>query len=107
MALTNWSLGAGVMKTKFPLLVAVPAGVVTVIAPVIALFGTVAVIWVSELTMNEPATPPNLTEVAPSRFAPKIFTLVPGRPVCGVKLLITGAVVLTDQTRLMLPVAPL
>jgi hypothetical protein len=41
----------GTVTVKVPLLVAVPAGVVTLIVPVVAPAGTGAVIWVSESTV--------------------------------------------------------
>ena len=43
-------VGAG-MTVKLVLLVAVPPGVVTAIGPVVAPAGTVAVIWVPEVTV--------------------------------------------------------
>jgi len=55
------------VMTKFEELDAEPLGPTTVIGPVIAPPGTVAVIWVGESTLNVPAgVPPNLTPVAPS-----------------------------------------
>jgi hypothetical protein len=70
--------------------VAVPPGVVTVIFPVVALAGTVAVILTSVLTVNEAAVPLNFTDVVPVRFVPLIVTLVPTAPLAGVKLVIVG-----------------
>ena len=46
-------------------LVAVPPGVVTLIVPVVALAGTVAVICVSELKVKVADVPLNLTDVTP------------------------------------------
>jgi hypothetical protein len=43
--------GSGPVTLKLPLLVAVPFGVLTVIGPVVAPVGTVALIWVSEATV--------------------------------------------------------
>jgi hypothetical protein len=40
-----------VVTVKVPVLVPVPAGVVTLMVPVVAPVGTVAVIWVAELTV--------------------------------------------------------
>ena len=80
--------------TEKPLaLVAVPAGVVTVIGPDAAPAGTVAVILIGELTVNTAEVPLNFTAVAPVRFAPLMATLVPGAPLAGVKLVIRGATV--------------
>jgi len=65
-------------------LVAFPAGVVTKIGPVVAPAGTVAVIWLSEFTVNAAAEPLNVTEVAPLKALPAIVTAVPGQPELGV-----------------------
>jgi hypothetical protein len=71
-------------------LVAVPPGVVTVIRPVVAPLGTVAVIWVAEFTVNVAARPLNLTAEAPVRFVPMIETLVPTLPLVGENDVIVG-----------------
>ena len=76
---------------KFVALVAVPPGVVTVILPVVAPEGTVAVILVEVLTVNVAATPLNLTEEASLKVLPLIVTLVPARPEVGEKLVIWSA----------------
>jgi hypothetical protein len=77
---------------KLPALVAVPAGVVTSIFPVVAPEGTVAVIFTEELTTRPGAgVPLNLTELAPVKFAPLMATLAPAPPCAGVKLVIRGA----------------
>ena len=39
------------VRVKLPLLVVLPAGVVTVIGPLLALLGTVALIWLFEVTV--------------------------------------------------------
>ena len=65
------------VKVKVPVLVAVPPGVVTVMAPVAPL-PTVAVIWVSQLTVKEAAAvPPKVTAVAPVKLVPVMVTAVP------------------------------
>jgi hypothetical protein len=76
---------------KFVDVVAVPFGVVTAIGPVVAPVGTVAVIWVFELTVKVAATPMNLTEVAPVKFVPVIVTDVPTGPLVGLNDVIVGA----------------
>jgi hypothetical protein len=58
------------LTEKLLALVAVPAGVVTVIGPDAAPAGTVAVILTAELTVNAAGVPLNFTAVAPVRFAP-------------------------------------
>ena len=57
---------AGIITVNTSKLVTTPKGEVIVIAPVDALFGTVAVIWVSESTVNIALVPLNKTEVTPS-----------------------------------------
>jgi hypothetical protein len=76
---------------KLAVLVPVPDGVVTVILPVVAPDGTVAVIWVSELTVNAVAgVPLNATAVAPVNPLPVTTTLEPEGPEVGEKLVIVG-----------------
>jgi hypothetical protein len=77
--------GAGVaLKTvKSEALVAVPAGVVTVIFPLTASWGTAALIWVLEPTLNTVETPPIVTVLVPSKFVPVIVIVAPGRPAVG------------------------
>jgi hypothetical protein len=58
-------LRRAVVTVKSDVLIAVPPGVVTVMRPVVAPVGTVAVILAAELTMKVAVTPLNLTEVAP------------------------------------------
>src|SRR6266508_2299309 len=78
---------------KFVALVAVPPGVVTVIFPVTAPLGTIALIRVpAPFTENVPAdTPPNVTAVAPVKPVPLIVTEVPTGPLVGENDEIVGA----------------
>jgi hypothetical protein len=76
---------------NFDPLVALPAGVTTVILPVVAPAGTVAVIFVDELTVKVAETPANLTAVAPVKLVPLIVTEVPTGPLFGEKDVIVGA----------------
>ena len=84
---------------KLVVLVAVPPGVVTLIVPVVAVEGTVAVIWVAEFTTNVAATLLNVTPVVvkvapltvPLKFVPVIVTDVPAGPKVGVNEVIVGA----------------
>src|SRR6185312_13355671 len=69
----------------------VPAGVVTAIGPVAAPAGTVAVIWVAELTVNVAALPPKVTAVAPVKPLPVLVTDVPTGPEVGVNEETVGA----------------
>src|SRR5579862_2512463 len=72
-------------------LAAAPPGVVTVIFPVCAPVGTVAVICESELTVKLVAcTPPNDTLVAPVKLMPVITTAAPTGPLVGLKLSTLG-----------------
>src|SRR4051794_31393110 len=84
--------GAGAAVTvKLAALVAVPPGVVTLIAPVAAPAGTVAVICVPETTVNPAGEPANRTAVAPPRFVPVIVTTVDSGPLAGAKDASVGA----------------
>ena len=59
------------MTVKVAELIAVPPGVVTVIWPVFALLGTVAVIWVEEFTVKlVDFQPPKATLVTPESSGP-------------------------------------
>ncbi len=105
-------VGAGGLVTvKLPELVAVPPGVVTLILPVVAPDGTVAVILVGEFTVNEIAeTPLNLTEVVvnpvPLKFEPLIVTEVPTGPEVGENELIVGRGPVTVKADTLDPVPP-
>ena len=81
--LPAWVDGA---ETKVkPVLVAVPAGVVTLTLPLVP-DATTAVIWVKEFTVKElAAVPPKLTAVAPVKLVPVITTETPVPELVGVK----------------------
>ena len=55
--------------------------------------GTTAVMLVAETTVNTAGVPLNFTDVAPVKFAPLMVTLVPARPLVGLKLVMRGATV--------------
>jgi hypothetical protein len=80
----------GLETVKLLALLAVPAEVVTLIGPVIAPAGTVAVIAVAEFTVKPALVPLNRTAVAPVKFVPLMVTLVPTGPLLGVKLVTVG-----------------
>ena len=80
--------GGGTVKSS--VLVAVPPAVVTVILPVEAPFGTLAVICVAESSVNVEAIPLNFTLLAPVKFVPVTVTCMPGRPLFGVNDAIVG-----------------
>ncbi len=68
---------------KFVELTSLPAGVVTLMRPVVAPTGTLVVICVSRFVANTAAVPWNSTEVAPVNPEPVSVTLVPGGPPVG------------------------
>ena len=71
-------------------LVAVPESVVTLIGPVVAPNGTIAVICVSETALNVAEVPLKVRNEAVARFSPVIVTLVSTAPALGVKFVIVG-----------------
>jgi hypothetical protein len=90
----------GMLTVKLAVLVAVPPGVVTLILPVVAPVGTVAVICVAEFTVNDVALVVlNFTTlvvkfaplIVPLKFVPVIVTDVPTGPKMGVNDVIVGA----------------
>jgi hypothetical protein len=88
----NDAIVGGALPTwKLVALVAVPAGVMTLMRPVVAVDGTVAVILESELTVNTDGTPLKRTSVAPVNPDPRIVTDVPTGPAVGEKEVIVGA----------------
>jgi hypothetical protein len=84
-------LACVVLTVKLLVLVTEPAGVVTLIGPVVAPAGTVAAILVALTTLNVAATPLKVTLVAPVKFVPVIVTVVPTGPKVGVNEVIVGA----------------
>ena len=90
-------LKSGLVIVKLALLVAVPPGVVTLIVPVVAPAGTVAVIWVSLFTAKAAVVPLNFTAVAPLRLLPVMVTLVPTGPLVGANELRVGAGVVVPE----------
>ena len=83
------SLGIG-MTVKFAALVAVPAGVVTAILPLVAPLGTVAVICVALFTVKAALTPLKVTLLAPLKPLPVRVTLLATAPEVGTKPLTVG-----------------
>jgi hypothetical protein len=81
----------GIRTLKAVALVAVPPGVLTAMAPVVAPAGTVAVICVALALKAVAFTPLNATTVAADRLLPLIVTDVPTRPLTGEKPVIEGA----------------
>jgi len=89
-------VGFGTVTVKLVALVAVPEGVVTVIVPVVAVAGTMAVIDVAFETVKVVASDPlKETLVAPVRLAPEIVILVPTGPLSGLNDVIVGAGIVT------------
>jgi hypothetical protein len=96
VTLLEWAM----LTVKVATLVAVPPGVVTLILPVVAPVGTVAVICVAEFTTNDVALVVlNFTTlvvkfaplIVPLKFVPVIVTDVPTGPKVGVNEVIVGA----------------
>lgn len=105
----NEVIDGAVVTVKSDALVAVPPGVVTVIFPVTAPLGTLAVIRVpAPFTENvAAATPPNFTEVAPAKPVPLIVTEVPTGPLVGEKDVIVGVgAPVTVKSVVLVAVAP-
>ena len=75
---------------NFNELVAVPAPLVTLIGPVLAGFGTVAVICESDKRAKVASLPLNLSEFVPVKCVPAIVTIVPTLPLVGEKEVISG-----------------
>ena len=83
------TMGAGI-KVK-PDIVAVPPGVVTVTSPVAHVDPTFTVMVVELTTVKlVPATPPNLTAVAPVNPVPVMVTVIPAPALVGVKDVMVG-----------------
>jgi len=75
-------------------LLPVPPAVVTLTAPVVAPFGSGAVIWLSLSTVKvRAAVPLNFTCVVPVKADPLMTTLAPTAPDVGLKPLTVGAMV--------------
>jgi hypothetical protein len=101
VTLLEWTM----LTTKSAVLVAEPDGFVTLILPVVAVAGTVAVICVAEFTVNVAATLLNVTEVVPVKFVPFIVTDVPTGPDVGANDVIVGQAATVKLLRLD-PVPP-
>src|SRR5258705_302260 len=98
-------VGPLAVTVKLLALVAVPPEVVTLIGPVVAPPGTVAVIDVDEFTVKFALAPLKGTAVAPVKLAPAIVTLVPTGPLAGEKLVIAGGR-MTRKLPLLVAVPP-
>src|SRR5437764_398983 len=95
----------GLMTVKLAALLAVPSEVVTLIGPLVAPAGTVAVIAVAEPTVKLALVPLNSTALAPVKLVPLMVTLVPTGPLLGVKLVIVGGLI-TVKLAALLAVPP-
>jgi hypothetical protein len=85
-------------------LVPVPADVITLIVPVDAVIGTVAVICESLLTAKVALVVPIVTFDAPVKLVPVITTLLLGNPIVGAKLDIPG-ITLNELVLVAVPAA--
>ena len=88
-----------VTGVKLEALVTVPAGVVTLIGPAVAPAGTMAVIWVAELTVKEALTPLNITEVAPLRLLPVMMIEAPTVALAGIAPMLGGGAAVGANVR--------
>jgi hypothetical protein len=88
----------GLMTVKLPALLAVPAGLVTLIGPLVAPVGTVAVIVVAEFAVKLALVPLNRTAEALVKLVPLMVTVAPGGPLVGVKLETVGGLALETVT---------
>lgn len=76
---------------KLELLVAIPLSVVTLIEPVVASVGTVAVIRLEDTTPKLAPIPLNITAVASLKSVPVMVTFAPTGPLVGAKVVMVGA----------------
>jgi hypothetical protein len=85
-------VGGGALIAKLVADRTVPAGVVTLILPVVVPLATVAAICVELFTVKlAAAVELNFTAVAPVKFVPVIVTEIPATPLVGLKLVMVGA----------------
>src|SRR5205807_2199795 len=99
----NEEISGAEFTRKLVALVPVPAAFVTVIFPLVAPVGTVALICVSEFTVNVVAAVPlKLTPVAPVKPVPVSVTLAPVGPLVGANEEISGA----EFTRKLVALVP-
>jgi hypothetical protein len=84
-------VGPEPVTLKLVTLVARPEGVVSVICPVVAPFGTVAVTFPLFTNVKLAEVPLNFTEFTPVKLVPWMVTLEPTGPLDGLKLEIVGA----------------
>ena len=69
----------------------IPAGVATLIGPVVAALGAVAMISFGESTSKPAVAPLNFTAMTSVKFVPRTVTRVPAKPLAGEKLAMRGA----------------
>src|SRR5439155_18289243 len=95
----------GFTLVKLPELVAVPRGVVTLIGPLVAPDGTVAVIAVAEFTVKLALVPLNSTALAPVKLVERMGAVEGTGPLVGVKLVMVGGL-MTVKVLALLAVPP-
>src|SRR6185369_13627095 len=96
----NEDTTGGPVTVNEPVLCPVPAAVVTLIRPVVAPAGTVALICADDTTVKVAVTPLNLTDVAPLKPLPLIVTAVPTGPLAGENEDTTGGLVTVNELAL-------
>jgi hypothetical protein len=75
---------------KLLLVVKLPLGVVTMMGPVVAPLGTVALIWVVAVIVALAEVLLNLTVIGLKKFSPSMVTVVAAAPAVGVKSVMMG-----------------
>src|SRR6185369_17167539 len=90
----------GYLTVNDPALCPVPAAVVTLMRPVVAPAGTVALICAEDTTVKLAEVPLNLTDVAPLKPLPLMVTVVPTGPLAGENEDTTGGLVTVNELAL-------
>jgi hypothetical protein len=99
----NEGVTEAVGTVKLVALVAVPPGLITLIGPVVALAGTVALMDVADKMVKLALEPLNRTTLTWVKLYPLMVTLVPGTPLVGKKPVITGGIALTAAAASSIP----
>ena len=91
------------MTVNVPPLIAVPAGTVTRMRPLVAPIGTVVTILVAVSDVIVDGVPSKVMAVAPERFWPLIVTVVPTVPEEGVNFVMLGVAAVLIRPIELLP----
>ena len=96
-------VGLGVRTVKLAMLVAVPPGLVTMIVPLVAPSGTLALMDVAERMLKLALLPLNCTLLVRAKSYPLMVTLVPAAPLAGEKAVMDGGTALTAAPASSMP----